>query len=104
MKTKTIGEFFELCPTTTAASEKLGIVVLNEQRLLSEWRTSVLMTICKEKGDVRNHYAHRRAKLLEHAMKIFKRVVEKMSIRMLEDRDAKQFVFFRAEKQQTQCL
>ena len=35
-----------------------------------EWKTSVLVPIFKEKGDVRNCNTYRGVKLLEHAMKI----------------------------------
>ena len=41
------------------------------------WQTSVLMPIFKERGDVRNYNAYRKAKLLGHAMKIAERMLER---------------------------
>ena len=43
----------------------------------NEQQTSVLVPIL-EKGDARNRIAHRGVKLLEHAMKIIERVLERI--------------------------
>ena len=67
------------------ASRKFGVGVLKKlcQRVLNgkgmpeERKTSVLVPIFKGKGDVMDCGAYRGVKLLEHAMKIVKRVLEK---------------------------
>ena len=80
------------------ASGKFGVGVLKKlcQRVLDgkdmpeEWKTSVVVPIFKGKGDVTNCGAYRRVKLLEHAMKIGERVLEKR-IRELVKVDDMQF-------------
>ena len=42
-----------------------------------EWQTSVLVSIFKGKGDVRNCNTCREVKPLEHAIKIVERVLER---------------------------
>ena len=67
------------------ASGKFGVGVLKKlcQRVLDgkgmpeEWKTSVVVPIFKGKGDVVDCGAYRGVKLLEHAMKIVERVLEK---------------------------
>ena len=67
------------------ASGKFGVGVLKKlcQRILDrkgmpeEWKTSVVVPIFKGKGDVMDCGAYRGVKLLEHAMKIAERVLEK---------------------------
>ena len=67
------------------ASGKFGVGVLKKlcQRVLDgkgmpeEWKTSVVVPIFKGKGDVMDCGAYRGVKLLEHAMKIVERVLEK---------------------------
>ena len=67
------------------ASGKFGVGVLKKlcQRVLDgkgmpeEWKTSVVVSIFKGKGDVMDCGAYRGVKLLEHAMKIDERVLEK---------------------------
>ena len=67
------------------ASVKFGVGVLKKlcQRVLDgkgmpeEWKTSVVVPIFKGKGDVIDCGAYREVKLLEHAMKIVERVLEK---------------------------
>ena len=67
------------------ASGKFGVGVLKKlcQRVLDgkgmpeEWKTSVIISIFKGKGDVMDCGAYRGAKLLEHAMKIVERLLEK---------------------------
>ena len=57
-----------------------------------EWQTSVLVPIFKGKGDVKSRNTYRGVKLLEHAMKIVERVLERR-IRELVNIDSMQFVF-----------
>ena len=67
------------------ASGKIGVKVMMElcQRVLDgrgmpdEWKTSVIVAIFKGKGDVMSCGSHRGVKLLEHAMKIVERVLER---------------------------
>ena len=64
--------------------------VLDVKGMPDEWRTSVLVPIFKEKGDVRNCNTYRGVKLLERTMKIVERVLEKR-IRELVNIDSMQF-------------
>ena len=57
-----------------------------------KWKTSVVVLIFKGKGDVMDCGAYRGVKLLEHAMKIVERVLEKR-IRELVKVDDMQFGF-----------
>ena len=57
-----------------------------------EWQTSVLVPIFKGKGNVRNCNTCKGVKLLEHAMKIVERVLERR-IRELVNIDSMQFGF-----------
>ena len=50
--------------------------VLDRKGMPDEWQTSVLVSIFKGKGDVRNCSTYREVKLLEHAMKIVERVLQ----------------------------
>ena len=67
------------------ASGKFGVGVIKKlcQKILDgkgmpeEWKTSVVVPIFKGKGDVMDCGAYRGVKLLEHAMKIVERVLEK---------------------------
>ena len=67
------------------ASGKFGVGVLKKlyQRVLDgkgmpeEWKTSVVVPIFKGKRDVMHCGAYEGVKLLEHAMKIVERVLEK---------------------------
>ena len=67
------------------ASGEIGVKVMMElcQRVLDgrgmpdEWKTSVIVPIFKGKGDVMSCGSYRGVKLLEHAMKIVKRVLER---------------------------
>ena len=82
------------------ASGKFGVGVLKKlcQRALDgkgmpeEWKTSFVVPIFKGKGDVMDCGAYRGVKLLEHAMKIVERVLEKR-IRELVKADDMQFGF-----------
>ena len=64
------------------ASGKFGVIVKKLcQRILDgegpeEWKTSVVVSIFKGKRDVMDSRAYREVKLLEHAMKTVKRVME----------------------------
>ena len=67
------------------ASEEVGVSVMVElcqpvldwKGMSDEWQTSVLVPIFKEKGGVRNCNTYKGVKLLEHAMKIVERILEK---------------------------
>ena len=67
------------------ASGKFGVGVLKKrcQRVLDgkgmpeEWKTSVVVPIFKGKGDMMDYGTYRGVKLLEHAMKIVERVLER---------------------------
>ena len=69
----------------TAASGDIGIDVMVElcqsvldgRGMLDEWALSVVVPILKGKGDAMNCGAYRGVKLLEHAMKIVEKVLEK---------------------------
>ena len=82
------------------ASGTFGVAVMKKsyQRVLDgegmpeEWKTSVVVSIFKEKGDVINCGAYRGVKLLEHAIKIVERVLENR-IRELVMIDEMQFGF-----------
>ena len=75
----------EACAEMISASGEVGFSVMVElcQRVFDEkgmpdqWQTSVLVPIFKGKGDVRNCNTYRGVKLLEHAMKIVQRVLER---------------------------
>ena len=45
--------------------------------MLDQWQTSILMSIFKNKDDLRNCYAYSRDKLLVHPMNIVERVLER---------------------------
>ena len=88
----------EVSAEMISASGEVEVSVIVElcQRLLDgkempdEWQTSVLVPIFKGKGDVRNSNTYR-VKLLEHAMKVVERVMER--IRGLVNIDSLQFGF-----------
>ncbi|KAK3543979.1 hypothetical protein QTP70_032740, partial [Hemibagrus guttatus] len=50
--------------------------VLESERMLEEWRRSVLVLIFKNKGDVQSCSNYRGIKLMSHTMKLWERVVE----------------------------
>ena len=82
------------------ASGEIGVKVMMElcQRVLDdrgmpgEWQTSVIVPIFKGKGDVMRSGSYRGVKLLEHAMKIVERVLERR-IRTLINLNGMQFGF-----------
>ena len=90
----------EVSVEVIVASGDIGVKVLMElcQRVLDgrgmpdEWKTSVIVTISKGKGDVMSCGSHRGVKLLEHAMKIVERVLERR-IRTLINLNKTQFEF-----------
>lgn len=51
--------------------------VLDGKKMPEDWLSSVLVPLYKGKGDVRECGSYRGVKLLEHAMKVLERVVEK---------------------------
>ena len=66
--------------------------VLDGRRMPDEWKTSVIAPIFKRKGDVMSCGLYREMKLIEHAMKIVKRVLERR-IRTLVNLNEMQFGF-----------
>ena len=82
------------------ASGEIGVQVMMElcQRVLDdrgmpdEWKTSVMLSIFKGKSDVMSCGSYRGVKLLEHAMKIVERVLERR-IRTLVNLNKIQFGF-----------
>ena len=82
------------------ASGEIGVKVMMElcQRVLDgrgipdEWKTSVIVPIFKGKGDVMSCRSYRGVKLLEHAMKIVERVLERR-IQTLVNLNEMQFGF-----------
>ena len=67
------------------ASGEIGVIVMMElcQRVLDcrgmpdEWKTSMIVPMFKRKGDVKSCGSYRKVKLLEHALKIVKRVLNR---------------------------
>ena len=51
--------------------------VMDGREMLDEWKTSVTVPIFRGKGDVMSCGSYRGVKLLEHAMKIVERVLER---------------------------
>ena len=51
--------------------------VLDGREMSDEWKTNVILPIFKRKGDVMSCGLYREVKLLAHAMKIVKRVLER---------------------------
>ena len=90
----------EVCAEMISASGEVGVSVIVElcQRMLDgkgmphEWQTNVLVPILKEKEDVRNCNIYRGVKLIEHAMKIVERVLEKRNEELVNI-DSMQFGF-----------
>ena len=90
----------EVCAEMISASGEVEVSVMMElcQRvldgkgMLDEWQTSVLVPIFKGKGDVGSCNTYGGVKLLEHAMKMVKRVLERR-IRELVNINSMQFGF-----------
>ena len=51
--------------------------VLDGRRMPDDWSLSVVVPVFKGKGDAMNCMTYRRVKLLEHAMKIVEKVLER---------------------------
>ena len=51
--------------------------VLERRGMSDEWKDSVIAPIFKEKGDVMSGGSYREVKLLEHAMKIVERILQR---------------------------
>ena len=66
--------------------------VLDGRGMPDEWKASVIVPIFKGKSDVMSCGSYREAKLLEHAIKIVERVIEKR-IRTLVNLNKMQFGF-----------
>ena len=66
--------------------------VLDGRGMPDEWKTNVIMPIFKGKGDVMSCGSYRGVKLLQHAMKIIERVLERR-IRKLVNLNKVQFGF-----------
>ena len=66
--------------------------ILDEREMSDEWKTSVIVPIFKGKGNVMSCGSYREVKLLEHAMKIVERVLERR-IRTLVNLNKMQFGF-----------
>ena len=87
------------------ASGQIGVKVRMElyQRALGgrgmpgEWKTSVVMPIFEEKGGVMSCGSYRAVKLLEHAMKIVERVLERR-IRTPINLNKMQFTYMPGER------
>ena len=100
MKPGKAAEPSEACAEMISASREVGVSLMVElcQRMLDgkrmpdEWQTSVIIPIFKGKGEVRNCNTYIGVKLLEHAMKIVERVLEKR-IPELVNIDLMQFDF-----------
>ena len=56
---------------------KLGQYILDGVGMLTEWKSSVIIPLYKNKGDVRDCGSYRKIKILERRMKITERVFEK---------------------------
>ena len=90
----------ELSMEMITASGKIGIDVmtelcqgvLNGRGMPEDWALSVVLPLFKGKGDVLSCGSYRGIKLLEHAMKIVERVLERR-IRNLVNLDEMQFGF-----------
>ncbi|KAM1283242.1 hypothetical protein ACFX2J_026125 [Malus domestica] len=51
-------------------------MILKTKKMPNEWRTSTLVPIYKNKGDVQNCMNYRGIKLMSHTMKLWERVIE----------------------------
>ena len=94
-----------------SASGEVGIGVMMElykhmldgKEMPGEWQTNVLVSIFKGKKDVRNCKTYRGVKLLEHAMKVVERVLERR-IRELINIEAMQFGFMPGKRTTDELL
>ena len=63
--------------TGTALLTDLCNAILVEERIPTDWNNSTLVPVFKGKGDALECSSYRAIKLLEHAMKVLERVLEK---------------------------
>ena len=56
---------------------KLYNRTMESERMQEEWRDSVLIPICKNKGDVQSCSNYRGIKLIGHTMKLWERIIER---------------------------
>ena len=83
MKSGKASHLLEVGVEMINASRKVGIDVMmklcqrifDRKKMPEDWKTSVIVPIYKEKGDVTNCGAYRGVKLLEHGVKIVERVL-----------------------------
>ena len=93
------------------ASGEIGVKVMMElcQHVLDgrgmpdEWKTSVIVPILKGKGDVMSCGSYRGVKLLEHAIKIVERVLERR-IRTLDNLNEMQEEYQKKDKKLYMCF
>ena len=83
----------EVSAKLIAASWEIGMGVMVDGRgMPDDWALSVVLPVFKGKGDVMNCMAYRGVKLLEHAMKIIEKVLERR-LRHMVKVDEMQFGF-----------
>ena len=86
-------EMLEACKSSSVRwLTDLCNLILYEERIPSDWMSSILVPLYKGKGDPLNCGSYRAIKLLDHAMKIFERVIERI-IRSRVSLDSMQFGF-----------
>ena len=66
--------------------------IVDEKEIPAEWNTSVIVNCFKNKGEATERGNYRGLKLLEHMMKVFKRVIEQ-EIKRVVDIDEMQIGF-----------
>ena len=74
--------------------------VLDGRGMLDEWALSVVVPIFKGKGHAMSCGAYRRVKLLEHAMKIIEKVLERIMQHMASGQLA---IWFYARQRSNRC-
>ena len=100
MKLGKAAGFLEVSVEMIAPSGEIGIGmmvelcqgVLDGRGMPDDWALSVVVPIFKGKGDAMTYGAYRGMKLLEHAMKIVEKVLERRLQRMVKV-DEMQFLF-----------
>jgi hypothetical protein len=55
---------------------KLFNIIFRSNKMLDEWRRSILISIFKNEGDIQSCTNYRRIKLMSHIMKLWERVIE----------------------------
>ena len=100
MSDKKAGGISEVVTEMLKASGEIGLRLLSnlfnqiikENKIPSDWEKSIIINLYKGKGDGVDRGNFRGLKLLEHAMKLFEKVIEQ-HIRRLIDIDEMQFGF-----------